>query len=103
MLVAPLLALALVASGDRAVAQAPRFASLEGGETLGVGNTEVALAAGYPRLSATWAQGFTESDDYGAVFDLDWVTSEMLLGGMYRRIAWRSGDTAVAFRARGGI
>jgi len=97
------LALALPARGDRAITEAPRFASLQGGETLGVGGTEAAFSAGYSTLSTAWAQGLTEAVDYGAVLDFDWTTSELLLGGLYRSLLWRSGALSLAVRARGGL
>jgi hypothetical protein len=102
-MLAPLLALSLAAAGDRAMSEAPGFATLQGGETLGVGNTEAVFAAGYSTLSASWAQGLSDAADYGAVLDFDWTTSELLLGGLYRTLLWRSGAASVALRARGGL
>ena len=102
-MLASLLCLALAAAGDRAIAEAPRFASLQGGETLGVGNTEAAFAAGFSSLSVAWAQGLSEAVDYGAVLEVDWLTSELLLGGLYRDLFARSGAVSLALRARGGL
>jgi hypothetical protein len=102
-MLAPLLALALAAAGDRTITEATRFPSLEGGETLGVGGTEAGFAAGFSRLSASWVQGLNEMVDYGAVLDFDWLTSELVLGGTYRSVLWRSGAASLAWRARGGL
>jgi hypothetical protein len=103
MLLSCALALSLAAAADRSMTAAPPFASLQGGEVLGGGNTEVAFSAGYSTLSAAWAQGLTESVDYGAVLDFDWTTSELLVGGLYRTLTWRSGNASAAIRARGGL
>jgi hypothetical protein len=103
MLIPFALALTLAAGGEHTIVQGPRFASLQGGETLGVGTTEAAFSAGYSTLSAAWAQGASDAFDYGAVLDFDWTTSELLLGGLYRTLVWRSGSTSVALRARGGL
>ena len=102
-MLAPLLALSLAAAGDRAMSAAPTFASLEGGEPLGVGTTEAVFSAGYSVLSATWAQGLSDAVDFGALIDFDWTTSEVLLGGLYRSLVWRSGVASLALRARGGF
>src|SRR5919198_2914692 len=102
-MLAPVLCLALAAAGDRAMGEAPRFASLQGGETLGVGNTEALLSVGYSTISAAWAQGLSEAADYGAVLDLDWTTGELLLGGLYRDLVARAGSASVALPARGGL
>jgi hypothetical protein len=102
-MLAPLLALALAAAGDRAITEAPRFPSLQGGETLGVGGTEATFAAGFSTLSAAWVQGLNDVVDYGAVVDFDWLTSELVVGGTYRSLLWRHGNASLAWRARGGL
>ena len=104
MLLPLLLSLSLAAGDDRAISAAPRFASLQGGETLGVGTTEAAFAAGFSKVSATWAQGLSDAVDLGAVLDFDWVTTELLLGGLYRLLLSPKGDTSsFAARLRGGL
>jgi hypothetical protein len=102
-MLAPLLALALLAAGDRAIPDAPRFPSIQGGETLGVGGTEATFAAGFSKLSAAWVQGLNETVDYGAALDFDWLSSEVVLGGVYRSLLWREGNASLAWRARGGL
>jgi hypothetical protein len=102
-MLAPLLALALVAAGDRTIPEAPRFPSMQGGETLGVGGTEAAFTAGFSKLCAAWVQGLNETVDYGAALDLDWLTGEIVLGGVYRSLLWREGNASLAWRARGGL
>ena len=99
---ATLLALALAASST-SIAQAPRFASLQGGETLGAGAAQVLLTAGFPSLSATYAQGLSDTADLGAAVELDWLSSELFAGGLYRGLLWRSGSAALAWRGRAGL
>lgn len=120
MTLAPLLALALVAADAPASADAPppppaeptpesttapgpRLASLQGGETLGVGGSVAALTAGFSTLSAAYAQGFSSSGDYGLQLEFDWLTTELFAGGLYRQLTWRLGDLFVSWRARGGL
>ena len=103
---APLLvaaALTAAAPEPRAIPEGPRFASLQGGETLGVGGSEVALTAGFSTFSATYAQGLTDSTDLGAQVEIDWLTGELFAGGLYRQLTWRFGDTFISFRARAGL
>jgi hypothetical protein len=94
-----------VGSSDTAtiIPSEPRFASLQGGETLGAGNTELTLGAGFSTFSATYAQGASEGTDYGAVLELDWLTSELFAGGLYRSLQLRQGSILGALRARAGL
>jgi hypothetical protein len=98
-MLAPLLALALAAP----LSSAPPFPSLQGGETLGGAASEFAFAAGFSTLSATYAQGWGDGADYGVALEFDWLSTELVLGGLYRQIAWRHGDLALAWRARAGF
>lgn len=108
-MLAPLLVAAALAAAAsdapeaRVIPEGPRFASLQGGETLGVGGSEVVLAAGFSTLSAAYAQGLGDWYDLGAQVELDWLTGEVFAGGLYRQLAWRFGDTFVALRARAGL
>ena len=98
-MLAPLLALALAAS----LPSTPSFPSLQGGETLGGGASQLAFAAGFSTLSAAYAQGWGDGSDYGVALDFDWLSTELVLGGLYRQITWRRGDLALAWRARAGF
>lgn len=96
MTVAPILALVLAAEGVP-------FHTLEGGETLGAGGTVAAFAGGFSSLSAAYAQGLSDAQDWGLRLDADWLTSELFLGGLYRQLVWRSGDVLGAARLRAGL
>ena len=96
-------ALAAAVPDARAIPEGPRFASLQGGETLGVGGSEAVLAAGFSTFSATYAQGLNDSNDLGAQIELDWLTGEIFAGGIYRQLTWRFGDTFISWRARAGL
>jgi hypothetical protein len=100
-----LLVLALAAAPAEApsIPDAPRFASLYGGETLGVGGSVAAFSAGFPTLSASYAQGLTDTVDYGVQLEVDWVTGELFAGGLYRSLLWRAGAAKVSVRARAGF
>ncbi len=76
--------------------------SLLAGRTLGSGRLALLAAAGFPLLSVTYGQGVSEIDDLGAFVDLDWVASEMVVGGLWRRALSPSGPGAVALRLRLG-
>lgn len=104
-MLASLLAVALLAADPdvRAIPEGPRFASLQGGETLGAGASNLALTAGFSTFSAAYAQGLTEASDLGAQVELDWLTGELFAGGLYRQLTWRYGDTFVSWRARAGL
>jgi len=106
MLATALLAAALVAAPapePRVIPSAPRFASLQGGETLGVGGSEAVFSGGFSTLSAAYAQGVNDSNDIGGQLELDWLTGELFLGPTFRQLTWRFGDTFVSWRARAGL
>src|SRR3990172_7175941 len=103
MPLAPLLALALLAGEGSSFSAQPRFASLHGGETLGVGGSEVVFGAGFSTLSAAYAQGLSNLTDYGAQLELDWLTTELFAGGLLRQLTWRSGEVFVSWRGRAGL
>jgi hypothetical protein len=98
-MLAALLALALAAP----VPSSRHFPSLQGGETLGAGSSVAAFSAGFTMVSASWAQALSDGADAGALLDFDLASTELVAGGLYRQIAWRSGDVAVAWRAKGGF
>jgi len=54
-------------------------------------------------LSASWAQALSDAADAGALLDFDLASTELVAGGLYHQIAWRSGDVAVSWRAKGGF
>jgi hypothetical protein len=77
--------------------------SLLSGSTLGDGGALVVATAGFPFLSAAYAQGVSPGLDAGAQLEIDWVTSELFAGGLLRRALLREGDVDVAFRGRAGL
>jgi hypothetical protein len=106
MLIAPLLALALAAGEVPPEAPEPvsvHFGSLQGGETLGAGGTVAVFTGGYSTVSAAYAQGFSAGADYGFQLVYDWTLSELVLGGLYRQLLWRSGDLVASWRTRAGF
>lgn len=103
MTLAPLLAVALAAADASSISAEPRFASLQGGETLGVGGSEAVFSAGYSTLSAAYAQGLSNVADYGLQLEFDWLTTELFAGGLYRQLTWRFGEVFVSWRARAGL
>jgi len=103
MTLAPLLAAVLAAADASSIPSEPRFASLQGGETLGEGGTEAVFSAGFSTLSAAYAQGFSNEADYGLQLEFDWLTTELFAGGLYRQLTWRFGGIFVSWRARAGL
>ena len=101
MSLAPLLALVLAAGSSVPVQS--RFASLQGGETLGVGGSDAVFSAGFSAISAAYAQGLSSMADYGVQLEFDWLTTEFFAGGLYRQLTWRLGDVYVSWRARAGL
>jgi hypothetical protein len=79
------------------------FPSLVSAQTLGDGGSAVLLGAGFPRLTAAYAQGISPGTDLGAQLELDWITTELFAGGTLRRALARAGDLDVAARARAGL
>ncbi|HUL59179.1 MAG TPA: hypothetical protein VLU43_07890 [Anaeromyxobacteraceae bacterium] len=81
----------------RAKAAAPALPSLLSAEPLG--GASVGLAwVGWTTLGAAWGQGLSPRDDLGAFGDFDWTTTEMRLGGWYRRPIGKAGDFHLAGR-----
>jgi len=107
MLATALLAAALAAAAPppepRVIPEGPRFASLQGGETLGVGGSEAVFSGGFSTFSVGYAQGVNDANDVGAQIELDWLTGELFLGPTFRQLTWRFGDTFVSWRARAGL
>lgn len=106
MLATALLAVALVAapaSEPQVIPAGPRFASLQGGETLGVGGSEAVFSGGFSTLSVAYAQGMNDANDVGAQIEIDWLTGEFFLGPTFRQLTWRFGDTFISWRARAGL
>jgi len=82
--------------GARAKA-APSLPSLLSAEPLS--GTSAALGwAGWSTLGAAWGQGITPRDDLGAFGDFDWTTTEMRLGGWWRRPLGNAGSFKLAGR-----
>ena len=88
-----MLALALAAHlalGQYGTAAEPAFPSIWTARPLEGGSVAVAWA-GFANLGAAYAQGVTDADDLGGQVDLDWATTELRLGGFYRRPLGRLG------------
>jgi hypothetical protein len=65
-------------------AAADEVPSLLGGESLR-GGTALLGTAGFARLGVAYGQGLTARDDLGGSAQVDWSTSEVVLGGFWRR------------------
>lgn len=75
----------------------PRLPSLLSAETLG----DAAAAfgwAGWSSLGAAYGQGITARDDLVAFLDLDWSTTELRAGALYRRPLGQAGVFDMAAR-----
>jgi hypothetical protein len=73
------------------------FPSLLGGETLR--GSSVALATGgFASLGAAYAQGLTSVDDLGGFGQVNWTTSELVLGAFWHHQLGRAGGWDVASR-----
>jgi hypothetical protein len=77
----------------------PGFVSLVGGRTLTGGSAAFAWG-GWPSLGAAYAQGVTPRDDLGVLAELDWSTTEVYAGGLWRRGLGQSGAWDAAATAR---
>jgi hypothetical protein len=80
-----------------------RPASLLGGASLGAGGAAWMAAAGYPRLTVAYGQGFTDRDDWSALLDVDWAATEAVPAGAWRREILRSDAVHLALRFRLGF
>jgi hypothetical protein len=80
LLAAPLAARTAAATPARA----DDFPSLLGGESLR-GSSVVLGTAGFAALSLAYGQGVTARDDVGASAQVNWATSEVVLGGFWHR------------------
>jgi hypothetical protein len=69
----------------------PRQQSLLSAESLRGGSAALAWA-GWSELGATYAIGFSERDDLGALLSFDWAKSEFRLGVLYRRALGLAGS-----------
>jgi hypothetical protein len=77
--------------------------SLLSARTLPDGGSAALFTAGFPFLSASYAQGVSSGLDLGGQVELQWLTSELFAGGTLRMVTRRSGAWDVAFRARAGL
>jgi len=66
------------------------FPSLLGGESLR-GGTAALATAGFATLSLSYGQGLTARDDLGGLAQLNWSTSELVLGAFWHRQLGRVG------------
>ncbi len=83
--------------GTKAASAPPTHLSLLSAEPLAGGSASL-VWAGWSTIGAMWGQGVTPQDDLGALIDLDWTTTEMRLGGWYRRPLGSSGAFQLAGR-----
>jgi hypothetical protein len=81
----------------------PKLASLAGGASLGAGGAAWLVTAGYPALSLAYGQGMGETDDLGALLQADFIASEILLAGWWRRQIVRGAGSQLALRLRAGF
>lgn len=75
----------------------PRQISLLGAESLHGGSALLA-EVGWSSIGVVYGQGITRSDDLGGVATLDWATTELRLGGFYRRPLGAAGAFDLAVR-----
>jgi hypothetical protein len=78
-------------------AEAPQLVSLISAETLHGGSAALGWV-GWPSFGASWGQGITDKDDAGALFQLDWASTELLLGAWYRRALGNAGPFLMSGR-----
>ena len=88
---------ALAAPAPAAPAAADQFPSLLGGESLH-GSSTAQATAGYATLSAAYGQGLTPQDDLGAMAEFNWSTTELVVGGFWRRQLGRPGGWDLGLR-----
>jgi hypothetical protein len=67
-----------------------RQISLLSAETLHGGSSALAWV-GWPSFGILWGQGISDQDDVGALAQYDWASTELLLGGWYRRALGHAG------------
>jgi hypothetical protein len=75
----------------------PPIPSLQSAEPLRSASATFAWA-GWPSFGGAYAVGVTQQDDLGAVLDFNWATTELRLGGFYRRPFDPTGGWDFAFR-----
>ena len=73
------------------------FPSLLGGESLH-GSSTVLAQAGFATLAVAYGQGVTARDDLGLSAVFNWSTTELVLGGFWRRPLGRPGGWDLAGR-----
>jgi hypothetical protein len=98
-----LLLLAAPATGRAAPAAAgeDQVPSLLGGESLR-GSTAALATAGFATLSIAYGQGLTARDDLAGSAQFNWSTTELVLGGSWRRQLGRVGGWDLAGRLAAG-
>jgi hypothetical protein len=77
------------------------FPSLLGGESLR-GSSTVLATTGFATVGVAFGQGLTARDDLGLFADVTWSSSELVLGGFWRRQLGRSGGWDLAARLAAG-
>jgi hypothetical protein len=80
---------------------AEQVPSLLGGESLR-GSTVALATAGFATLSVAYGQGLTARDDLAGSAQFNWSTSELVLGGSWRRQLGRVGGWELAGRLAAG-
>ncbi len=77
------------------------FPSLLGGESLH-GSSILLATAGFATVGFAYGQGVTARDDLGLAADVTWSSSELVLGGFWRRQLGRAGGWELASRLAAG-
>lgn len=77
------------------------FPSLQGGESLH-GSSTLLGTAGFAAVGVAFGQGVTARDDLGLSADFTWSSTELVLGGFWRRQLGRAGGWDLAGRLSAG-
>lgn len=75
----------------------PRQISLLGAESL-YGGAALLAEVGWSSIGVLYGQGITRQDDLGGLATFDWATTELRLGGFYRRPLGAAGPFDLAGR-----
>jgi hypothetical protein len=101
LLAAPALGRTTTAAATTASEGADDFPSLQGGESLH-GSSTLQAMAGFATLGVAFGQGMTARDDLGLSAELTWSTTELVLGGFWRRQLGQARGWELASRLSAG-
>jgi hypothetical protein len=88
-------------AGDAAAPAPQRPTSLMAADSLRGGSAATAWA-GFAAVGASYAQGLSLRDDLGASLDFDWSSTELVMGGFWRRALGKAGTFDVGLRLLAG-